>query len=267
MAGWAAWRSPRPTSCICAAAVDLAREALDDGDEPFGSVLVDARRAGPVRGPQPRQGRRRDPAPRVRDRPLVREPPDSRGAARVHRLHLRRALPDVRRGACLGRPGPDRLRDVVRADWRVARGVGSPAPPGRRPPRSPTVAPGVPVDGPVPELADEVHDLQRRRFGRPDASGTRLGRRARRQVLFPSSDRARARPDNRRQPGSGATRSCVRPARAQAGSATPASAASSPGPCRSSLVAPTPLILAERLAATSGRCVTISRSVASWNTT
>ena len=51
--------------------VELAREGLADGDEPFGSVLVDAARRGPVRGPQPGQGRRRDPAPRVRDRQVV----------------------------------------------------------------------------------------------------------------------------------------------------------------------------------------------------
>ncbi len=30
-----------------------------------------------------------------------------------------------------------------------------------------TVAPGIAVEGPVPELADEVRELQRRRFGIP----------------------------------------------------------------------------------------------------
>ena len=147
-------------------AVELAREALDDGDEPYGSVLVDA--AGQVRF---------EDRNRVKDGDETRHPefeiarwsanhltPDERAA--VDRLHVRRALPDVRRGPRLGRPGPDRVRDVVRADRRLAGGVGRPRRARSQRSRSPTVAPGIPVEGPVPALADEVRDLQRRRFGR-----------------------------------------------------------------------------------------------------
>ena len=113
--------------------VELAREGLEDGDEPFGSLLVDA--AGEVRfeDRNRRQGRRRDPAPGVRDRQLVRLAPDRRGAGGGHGLHLGRALPDVLGRARLDGSRPDRLRRLVGPARRVAvAGWGLPAGPGRR---------------------------------------------------------------------------------------------------------------------------------------
>ena len=60
------------------ACVALAREALAGGDEPFGSVLVDA--AGEVRFADRNRvsGRRRDPPPGARDRAVVGGAPDRR---------------------------------------------------------------------------------------------------------------------------------------------------------------------------------------------
>lgn len=79
--------------------VQLAREALDGGDEPFGWVLVDD------------DGRR------------LFEDRDG--------LHLRPALPHVRGGTRPGGAGPDPLRRVVGAAAAVAHRMGAP-PPWRR---------------------------------------------------------------------------------------------------------------------------------------
>ena len=94
--------------------VELAREALDAGDEPFGSVLVDA--DGTARA----EGRNRvvetGDATQHPEFELARWAAAhlTPGAARRRdRLHLRRALRHVRGGARLGRPRPDRLRDAA----------------------------------------------------------------------------------------------------------------------------------------------------------
>ena len=128
-------RAPRPTDSTDSAlsevdlghlrtCVALAREALEAGDEPFGSVLVDA--TGAVRF------RDRN---RVKDGDETRHPElevarwsaahlsaDERAAR--DRLHLRRALPDVLGGARLDGARPDRLRGLVRPAGRLARRVG-----------------------------------------------------------------------------------------------------------------------------------------------
>ncbi len=62
--------------------VELAREAFEAGDQPFGSLLVDGAGHGPLRGTEPSRQRRRDAAPRARRRALVRVPPDGGGARR-----------------------------------------------------------------------------------------------------------------------------------------------------------------------------------------
>src|SRR6185312_16744084 len=71
------------------------------------------RRRHALRGPQPRHGRRPHPPPRIRDRPLGGRQPDSRQTGPHDRVHLRRALPDVRRRARMGGPGPHRLRHLL----------------------------------------------------------------------------------------------------------------------------------------------------------
>ena len=123
--GWRA-RPARSGLTYLRRCVELAREALEAGDEPFGSSCR-RRGAGPVRGPQPGPGRRRDAASRVRGRPLVGVAPDRRRARRFHRVHLRRALPHVLRGARLDGARTDRVRRVDGAVGRLAGGMGSAA--------------------------------------------------------------------------------------------------------------------------------------------
>jgi tRNA(Arg) A34 adenosine deaminase TadA len=143
--------------------VDLAREALADGDEPFGSVLVDA--AGGVRF----VGRNR-----VKDGDETRHPEFE--IARWSAAHLtaaERAASTVYTSgehcpmcsAAHGWMGLGRIVYAVSsstlsawlADWGVAPGAVLPLPIN-------AVAPGVPVDGPAPELEDEMKALHRARF-------------------------------------------------------------------------------------------------------
>jgi tRNA(Arg) A34 adenosine deaminase TadA len=143
--------------------VDLAREALDDGDEPFGSVLVDA------------EGR-----VRFADRNRVKDGDETRHPefeiARWSATHL---TPEERRDATVYTSGEHcpmcaaahawmGLGRIVYAtstaqlgqwcaEWGIPPGPVAPLPIG-------AVAPGVVTEGPVAELADEVKELQRRRF-------------------------------------------------------------------------------------------------------
>jgi len=146
--------------------VELAREGLADGDEPFGSVLVDA--AGSVRF---------EDRNRVKDGDETRHPEFE--IARWSAAHLTAA---ERAGATVYTSGEHcamcsaahawmglgRIVYAVSTEqlvgWRTEWGM----PPGPVLPLSvQEVAPGVPVDGPAPELADEVRalhlELQRRR--------------------------------------------------------------------------------------------------------
>ena len=145
-------------------AVELAREALDDGDEPYGSVLVDA--AGQVRF---------EDRNRVKDGDQTRHP--ELEIARWSATHL---TPDERSASTVYTSGEHcpmcaaahawvGLGRIVYAtssaqtgSWLAEWGV--PAAPVAALPIT-TVAPGIPVAGPAPELADEVRELQRRRFG------------------------------------------------------------------------------------------------------
>ncbi|MFC6287481.1 nucleoside deaminase [Nocardioides sp. GCM10027113] len=141
--------------------VDLAREALEDGDEPFGSVLVDA------------DGRVRfEDRNRVKDGDHTRHP--ELAIARWAAAHLdpgERAAATVYTSGehcpmCAAAHGWVGLGRIVYAastaqlrgwldDWGVDPGRVAPLP-------VTEVAPGVPVDGPVPELAAEVRELHRR---------------------------------------------------------------------------------------------------------
>jgi tRNA(Arg) A34 adenosine deaminase TadA len=146
--------------------VELAREGLVDGDEPFGSVLVDA--AGVIRF---------EDRNRVKDGDETRHP--ELEIAKWSATHL---SAEERAGAtvytsgehcpmCSAAHGWMGLGRIVYAvssaqlgAWLAEWGV----PPGPvRPLPVQEVAPGVPVDGPAPELEDEMRELhlelQRRR--------------------------------------------------------------------------------------------------------
>ena len=141
--------------------VELAREALEDGDEPFGSVLVDA--AGEVRF---------EDRNRVKDGDHTRHPEFAiaRWAARNLTPHERAAATVYTSGEhcpmCAAAHAWVGLGRIVYAtsseqltawleEWGVAPGPVAPLP-------VTAVAPGVPVDGPVPDLMDEVRELHRR---------------------------------------------------------------------------------------------------------
>ena len=134
--------------------VDLAREALDDGDEPFGSILVDD--AGKVRF---------EDRNRVKDGDETRHP-EERAAATVYTSGEHCPMC----AAAHGWMGLGRIVYAVssaqlaawRSAWDLPDGPVLPLP-------ITAVAPGIPVDGPAPELEDEVRRLHKRhaRRGRP----------------------------------------------------------------------------------------------------
>jgi len=140
--------------------VELAREGLADGDEPFGSLLVDA--AGQVRF----EGRNR-----VKDGDETRHPElEIATWSATHLTAEARASATVYTSGehcpmCSAAHGWMGLGRIVYAvssaqlgEWLAEWGV----PPGRVNPLPVTaVAPGVPVDGPAPELADEMKALHR----------------------------------------------------------------------------------------------------------
>ena len=143
--------------------VELAREALEDGDEPFGSVLVDGE--GEVRF---------EDRNRVKDGDQTRHPefeiakwavahltPAERLSATVYTSGEHCAM-------CSAAHGWVRLGRIVYAvssaqlgEWLAEWGV-APAPVAPLPITS--VVPGAEVDGPVEELAEEMKELHRRRF-------------------------------------------------------------------------------------------------------
>ena len=143
--------------------VDLAREALADGDEPFGSVLVDA--AGEVRFADRN---------RVKDGDETRHPefeiakwsaahltPEERAAATVytsgeHCPMCSAAHAWMGLGRIVYAVSSATLSGWL-AEWGVAPGAVLPLPVN-------AVAPGVPVDGPAPELEEEMRALHRQRF-------------------------------------------------------------------------------------------------------
>ena len=136
----------------------LAREALADGDEPFGSLLVDA--AGEVRF---------EDRNRVKDGDETRHPEfeiakwsashltaDERATATVYTSGEHCPMCSAAHGWMgLGRIVYAGSSDQLGA-WLAEWGV-PPAP--VRPLSIQEVAPGIPVDGPAPELADELREL------------------------------------------------------------------------------------------------------------
>ncbi|MFA5665277.1 nucleoside deaminase [Castellaniella sp.] len=143
--------------------VELAREALDAGDEPFGSVLVSA------------QGRILfEDRNRVAGGDHTRHPEFeiARWAA-AHLSSAERAAATVYTSGehcpmCAAAHGWVGLgRIVYVSSSRQLMGwlseLGAPPPPVRALPIQ-DIVPSVPVDGPVPRLAEEVHALHRHRF-------------------------------------------------------------------------------------------------------
>jgi tRNA(Arg) A34 adenosine deaminase TadA len=143
--------------------VELAREGLEDGDEPFGSVLVDG--VGVVRF---------EDRNRVKDGDETRHPefeiarwsashltPDERAAATVYTSGEHCPMCS----AAHGWMGLGRIVYAVSSaqlttwltEWGAAPGPVRPLP-------VQDVAPGVPVDGPAPELEAEMMALHRRLF-------------------------------------------------------------------------------------------------------
>ncbi|PII87183.1 tRNA-specific adenosine deaminase [Leucobacter sp. OLJS4] len=144
--------------------VELAREALEDGDEPFGSLLVDP--AGTVRFEDRNRVKHGD-ATRHPEFEIARWAaehltPEERSASVTytsgeHCAMCSAAHAWVGLGKIVYATSTEQYA-AWSAEWRIP-----PAPIALLPIRS--VAPGVPVAGPAPELADEVRALHARRFG------------------------------------------------------------------------------------------------------
>lgn len=145
--------------------VELAREALEDGDEPFGSLLVDG-----------------DGVVRLEDRNRVKDGDHTRHPELAIAQWAPRHLTSEERAAatvytsgehcpmCAAAHAWVGLGRIVYASstaqlvaWR--RQWGAPASP-VLPLAIGEVAPGLPVDGPAPELEDEMRELQRRNAAR-----------------------------------------------------------------------------------------------------
>ncbi|MFD3839265.1 nucleoside deaminase [Streptomyces sp. NPDC058642] len=141
--------------------VELAAEALEAGDEPFGSVLVGA--DGEVLAEDHNRvasgDRTRHPEFELARWSAAHMSPEARAAATVytsgeHCPMCAAAHAWVGLGRIVYVASSEQL-----AQWLSQLGV--PAPPVRTLPVH-EVAPGVAVEGPVPALAEEVHALHRR---------------------------------------------------------------------------------------------------------
>ncbi|MGE4252075.1 MAG: nucleoside deaminase [Parvibaculaceae bacterium] len=146
--------------------VELAREALDAGDEPFGSVLVDA--DGKVRA---------EDRNRVAGGDQTRHPEFE--LARWAANHM---TPAERAGATVytsgehcpmcaaahGWVGLGRIVYVASSKQLMAwlDEIGVAIPPPVRPFPAGEIAPGVTVEGPVPELAEEIRAMHLRLHGK-----------------------------------------------------------------------------------------------------
>ena len=147
-------------------AVEMARTGLEAGDEPFGSVLVD--REGRVRAEDHNRvgggDRTRHPELALARWAAAHLSPEERAAATVYTSGEHCPMCAAAHGwVGLGRivyaASSAQLTGWL-ADLGVPPGPVAPLPIG-------TVVPGLPVDGPDPELAEEVRALHvRRRTGR-----------------------------------------------------------------------------------------------------
>lgn len=140
--------------------VALAREALDDGDEPFGSVLVDA--DGTVlledRNRVKDGDRTRHPELELARWAAAHLPPDRRAGCTVYTSGEHCPMCAAAHGwAGLGRivyVASSAQLVAWRGEWGLAAGPVAPLP-------VTAVVPGAVVDGPVDALVDEVRELHR----------------------------------------------------------------------------------------------------------
>ncbi|EFL37695.1 nucleoside deaminase [Streptomyces griseoflavus] len=141
--------------------VELAAEALESGDEPFGSVLVagDGTVLAEDHNRVASGDRTRHPEFELARWAAARMPPAERAAATVYTSGEHCPMC----AAAHAWVGLGRIVYVASSAQLTAwlGELGVPAPPVRALPVS-EVAPGVTVDGPVPELAEEVGRLHRR---------------------------------------------------------------------------------------------------------
>lgn len=144
--------------------MELAREALEAGDEPFGSVLVD--QAGTVRFADHNRvsggDHTRHPEFAIAKWAVDNLDPAERAAATVytsgeHCPMCSAAHAWVGLGRIVYAASSAQLSDWL-AEW------GAPSSPVATLPIT-TVAPGLVVDGPAPELTDAMHTLYREKFG------------------------------------------------------------------------------------------------------
>ena len=146
-------------------AVALAREALLDGDEPYGTVLVDADGRVRFEDRNRTQGgdETRHPEFEVARWSANHLTPQERAASTVYTSGEHCAMCS----AAHAWVGLGRIAYAVSSAqivaWRTGWGVG-PSPVAALP--ITVVAPGIPVDGPAPTLEAEVKDLLRRASGR-----------------------------------------------------------------------------------------------------
>lgn len=145
--------------------VELAREALESGDEPFGSVLVaaDGRVLAEDHNRVASGDRTRHPEFELARWAAANMTPQERAAATVytsgeHCPMCAAAHAWVGLGRIVYVSSTEQL-----SSWLAELGV-PPAPVSALPIRA--VAPGVTVEGPIPALADAVHDLHRRFYSR-----------------------------------------------------------------------------------------------------
>lgn len=142
-------------------AVELAEQALEAGDEPFGSVLVSARGEVLFEDHNHVAGgdHTRHPEFAIARWAAENLTPEARSRATVYTSGEHCPM-------CAAAHAWVGLGRVVYASSSAQLGtwlgeMGIPAPPVKPLPIN-DIAPGVPVDGPEPELAERVHQLHRR---------------------------------------------------------------------------------------------------------
>ena len=146
--------------------VELAREALEAGDEPFGSVLVDG--DGVVRHEDRNRtsggDQTRHPEFELARWAATALTPSERARTSVYTSGEHCPMCS----AAHAWVGLARIVYAVSTEqyvgWRAEFGLTEPSPVSPLPVQA--IAPGVVIDGPAPELADEVRELHRRNLTR-----------------------------------------------------------------------------------------------------